>query len=42
VPLILPPFVGAIGVRAILGREGALNALLGTDYDPIGTARSGA
>lgn len=39
VPLILPPFVGAIGVRAILGREGALNALLGTDYDPIGTAR---
>lgn len=27
-PLILPPFVGAIGVRQILGREGALNALL--------------
>ncbi len=39
VPLILPPFVGAIGVRAILGREGALNALLGTDFDPLGTAR---
>jgi len=39
VPLILPPFVGAIGVRAILGREGALNALLGTDFDPIGNAR---
>jgi iron(III) transport system permease protein len=39
VPLILPPFVGAIGVRAILGREGALNAMLGTDFDPIGTAR---
>lgn len=39
VPLILPPFVGAIGVRAILGREGAFNALFGTDYDPIGTAR---
>lgn len=28
VPLILPPFVGAIGLKAILGREGALNALL--------------
>lgn len=27
-PLILPPFVGAIGMRHILGREGALNALL--------------
>ncbi|USO00321.1 MAG: iron ABC transporter permease [Phycisphaeraceae bacterium] len=39
VPLILPPFVGAIGVRAILGREGALNALLGTDFDPLGQAR---
>lgn len=28
VPLILPPFVGAIGLRAILGRTGSLNALL--------------
>ncbi len=28
VPLILPPFVGAIGLRALLGRFGALNALL--------------
>lgn len=28
VPLILPPFVGAIGVRQILGQYGALNALL--------------
>ena len=28
VPLILPPFVGAIGMRAILGRAGSLNALL--------------
>ncbi|MBM4113203.1 MAG: iron ABC transporter permease [Phycisphaerae bacterium] len=27
-PLILPPFVGAIGMRHILGREGSLNALL--------------
>ncbi len=28
VPLILPPFVGAIGLKALLGREGAINALL--------------
>jgi iron(III) transport system permease protein len=28
VPLILPPFVGAIGLRAILGRTGSLNAFL--------------
>lgn len=28
VPLILPPFVGAIGLKALLGREGALNAIL--------------
>lgn len=27
-PMILPPFVGAIGIRKILGQEGALNALL--------------
>lgn len=39
VPLILPPFVGAIGMRALLGREGALNALLGTEYDILGSAR---
>lgn len=39
VPLILPPFVGAIGLKAILGRSGALNALLGTHYDFLGTAR---
>ncbi len=29
VPLILPPFVGAIGMSALLGREGAINAALG-------------
>ena len=29
VPLILPPFVGAIGVRAMFGRFGAVNTLLG-------------
>ncbi len=28
VPMILPPFVGAIGMRQILGQSGALNALL--------------
>jgi len=28
VPMILPPFVGAIGVRQILGQQGALNAML--------------
>lgn len=28
VPMILPPFVGAIGMRQILGQYGALNALL--------------
>lgn len=41
VPLILPPFVGAIGMRAILGRFGALNALLGTDIDFMGGAVGG-
>lgn len=27
-PMILPPFVGAVGIRQILGMEGSLNALL--------------
>jgi len=39
VPLILPPFVGAIGLRAVLGRAGMLNTLLGTDFDILGDAR---
>lgn len=39
VPLILPPFVGAIGFRAIMGRMGALNSLLGTEYDFLGEGR---
>ena len=47
VPLILPPFVGAIGMRQILGRYGALTALaqhLGivgpnTPIDWLGSAR---
>jgi len=38
-PLILPPFVGAIGLKAILGRTGAVNALLGVDWDILGNAR---
>lgn len=29
-PLMLPPFVGALGVQMILGRHGSLNTLLGT------------
>src|SRR5580692_8675723 len=28
-PLVLPPFVGAIGIRTILGRVGPLSVLLG-------------
>ena len=28
VPMILPPFVGAIGIKQILGQQGALNAFL--------------
>ena len=39
VPLILPPFVGALGLRALMGREGALNSLLGTDFDVLGSAK---
>ncbi|MFM7135216.1 MAG: ABC transporter permease, partial [Planctomycetota bacterium] len=37
-PLVLPPFVGAIGMKQLLGREGAVNALLesvGLVSDPI-------
>ncbi len=47
VPLILPPFVGAIGMRQILGRFGVLTALAqdagivshGTPVDWLGAAR---
>ena len=28
VPMIMPPFVGAIGIKQILGQQGSLNALL--------------
>ncbi len=39
VPMIIPPFVGAIGIRALLGREGAINSLLGTQLDVLGEAK---
>ncbi len=39
VPMIMPPFVGAIGVKALLGRQGSLNALLGTDWDILGDGK---
>lgn len=47
VPLILPPFVGAIGMRQILGRYGVLTSLVqsiglvpeGTPVDWLGSAR---
>ena len=40
VPLILPPFVGAIGIAQMLGPYGALNALLGCGpVDWLGQAR---
>jgi len=40
VPMILPPFVGAIGVQQILGQYGVLNALVGCGpVDWLGRAR---
>lgn len=39
VPMILPPFVGAIGFQQILGQYGALNALLGLEIDWLGRGR---
>ncbi len=39
VPMILPPFVGAIGLKMILGSEGMLNTLIGTHIDFIGNAQ---
>lgn len=38
-PLVLPPFVGAIGMRMILGRQGALATMLGVDLDVFGQGR---
>ncbi|MBL8758125.1 MAG: iron ABC transporter permease [Phycisphaerae bacterium] len=39
VPLILPPFVGAIGFKLMWGREGAIAALTGLEFDLMGSAR---
>ncbi|MBY0309189.1 MAG: iron ABC transporter permease [Phycisphaerales bacterium] len=39
VPMILPPFVGAIGFKAVMGSQGAVNALLGTEVDFIGLSQ---
>ena len=39
VPMILPPFVGAIGFQQILGQYGVLNAVLGTEIDWLGKGR---
>ncbi|MDB5327585.1 MAG: transporter permease [Phycisphaerales bacterium] len=36
VPMILPPFVGAIGFQQIFGQAGTLNALLHINYDWLG------
>ncbi len=49
IPMILPPFVGAIGIKQILGQMGALNALLqsmglmdpGHPIDWLGQSRLG-
>jgi iron(III) transport system permease protein len=43
VPMILPPFVGAIGFHMVLGQYGGLNALMG--WGPLtgwGAANTGA
>lgn len=34
VPLVLPPFVGAVGMRQVLGRYGPLTAMLGLEEGP--------
>lgn len=39
VPMVLPPFVGAIGMKHLLGRFGAINASLGTEWDVLGQGR---
>ncbi len=39
VPLILPPFVGAIGFKIMWGREGAVAALTGLEFDLLGSAK---
>ncbi|MCX7916218.1 MAG: ABC transporter permease subunit [Verrucomicrobiae bacterium] len=39
VPMVLPPFVGAIGFQQIFGVYGALNSLMGWDVDWLGRSR---
>ncbi len=39
VPMVLPPFVGAIGFQQILGVYGALNSWLGMQVDWLGEGR---
>ncbi len=39
VPLILPPFVGAIGMQRLLGTTGGINSFLGIEYDLLGNAK---
>lgn len=39
VPMILPPFVGGIGFKMIMGSQGALNTLLGTEIDFVGLSQ---
>jgi iron(III) transport system permease protein len=39
VPMILPPFVGAIGFQQMFGVYGAVNTALGLEFDWIGNAR---
>jgi iron(III) transport system permease protein len=39
VPMILPPFVGAIGFQQILGQYGVVNSLFGLNVDWLGQGR---
>ena len=39
VPMILPPFVGAIGFQQMLGQSGAINTLLGLEKDWLADGR---
>ncbi len=41
VPLLLPPLVGAVGLRQMLAREGFINTLLGRNQNPIEFLSSG-
>jgi iron(III) transport system permease protein len=39
VPMILPPFVGAIGFQQMFGQYGSVNVLLGLSFDWIGSGQ---